>query len=195
MKVNNHEQKIFLRKEILCKRNSMSQSQISMKSKLIQQRTVESMDFVQAKLIGLYLSMGSEVLTSDIINYVLKSEKTLMLPRIVSNELQFYIVEQKDFEKNLFDVNRFGIKEPKATNLIADFIDLLVIPGIAFDKYGYRVGYGYGYYDRFLIKHKIPKIIGLAYDFQFIDRIPTLSHDRKIDILITESRSHIFNTL
>jgi 5-formyltetrahydrofolate cyclo-ligase len=92
-------------------------------------------------------------------------------------------------------MNRFGIKEPKAINGNVDFIDLLIVPGIAFDSHGYRIGYGFGYYDKYLTNKKYSKCFGLAYDFQFIkNRVPAFAYDRKIDALVTESRTHIFNT-
>ena len=194
MKLDN-EEKSLLRKEVLHKRNSMSHFEISMKSKLIQQKLIESPVFNQSKSIGLYLAIGSEVQTREIINYALDLGKTVLLPRIMSNDLRFYVVDQKDFEKNSFDVNRFGIKEPKIDNRPADFIDLLIIPGIVFDMYGFRIGYGYGYYDKYLTISKFSKSIGLAYDFQFIKKpIPILPHDRKIDVLITESGFNVFNS-
>jgi len=193
MKLEN-EEKSLLRKEVLHKRNSMSHFEISMKSKLIQQKLIESPVFNQSKSIGLYLAIGSEVQTREIINYALDLGKTVLLPRIMSNDLRFYVVDQKDFEENSFDVNRFGIKEPKIDKP-ADFIDLLIIPGIVFDTYGFRIGYGYGYYDKYLTINKYSKSIGLAYDFQFIKKpIPILPHDRKIDVLITESGFNVFNS-
>ena len=193
MKLEN-EVKSLLRKEVLHKRNSMSHFEISMKSKLIQQKLIESPVFNQSKSIGLYLAIGSEVQTREIINYALDLGKTVLLPRIMSNDLRFYVVDQKDFEESSFDVNRFGIKEPKIDKP-ADFIDLLIIPGIVFDTYGFRIGYGYGYYDKYLTINKYSKSIGLAYDFQFIKKpIPILPHDRKIDVLITESGFNVFNS-
>ena len=194
MKLENEEQSL-LRKEVLHKRNSMSHFEISTKSKLIQQKLIESPVFNQSKSIGLYLAIGSEVQTREIINYALDLGKTVLLPRIMSNDLRFYVVDQKDFKKNSFDVNRFGIKEPNIDNKPADFIDLLIIPGIVFDMYGFRIGYGYGYYDKYLTINKFSKSIGLAYDFQFIKKpIPILPHDRKIDVLITESGFNVFNS-
>ncbi len=194
MKLDN-EEKSLLRKEVLQKRNSMSHFEISMKSKLIQQKLIESPVFNQSKSIGLYLAIGSEVQTREIINYALDLGKTVLLPRIMSNDLRFYVVDQKDFEKNSFDVNRFGIKEPKIDNRPADFIDLLIIPGIVFDMYGFRIGYGYGYYDKYLTINKFSKSIGLAYDFQLIKKpITILPHDKKIDVLITESGFNVFNS-
>ena len=194
MKLDN-EEKSLLRKEVLHKRNSMSHFEISTKSKLIQQKLIGSPVFNQSKSIGLYLAIGSEVQTREIINYALDLGKTVLLPRIMSNDLRFYVVDQKDFKKNSFDVNRFGIKEPNIDNKPADFIDLLIIPGIVFDMYGFRIGYGYGYYDKYLTISKFSKSIGLAYDFQFIKKpIPILPHDRKIDVLITESGFNVFNS-
>jgi 5-formyltetrahydrofolate cyclo-ligase len=194
MKLDN-EEKSLLRKEVLHKRNSMSHFKISMKSRLIQQKLIEIPVFNQSKSIGLYLAIGSEVETGEIINYALDLGKTVLLPRITSNDLRFYVVNQKDFEKNSFDVNRLGIKEPKIDNRPVDFIDLLIIPGIVFDMYGFRIGYGYGYYDKYLAINKFSKSIGLAYDFQLIKKpIPILPHDKKIDALITESGFHVFNS-
>ena len=194
MKLDN-EEKSLLRKEVLHKRNSMSHFEISTKSKLIQQKLIGSPVFNQSKSIGLYLAIGSEVQTRGIINYALDLAKTVSLPRIISNDLRFYVLDQTDFEKNSFDVNKFGIKEPKIDNRPADFIDLLIIPGIVFDTYGFRIGYGYGYYDKYLTINKFSKSIGLAYDFQFIKKpIPILPHDRKIDVLITESGFNVFNS-
>ena len=194
MNLSNQELKSNLRKEILNKRNSLSQLQIYNKSKLIQRSLIRTSEFIESKTIGLYIPIGSEVETWDIINYVLKSGRILLLPRIVNNNIRYFIVEQNDFDTDSFDTNRFRIKEPKKTNGSVDFIDLLIIPGIAFDSYGYRIGYGYGYYDKFLAKKKFLKCIGLAYDFQLIKiRIPKFAYDRRIDMLITERRTHIVN--
>jgi 5-formyltetrahydrofolate cyclo-ligase len=195
MKLNNQEQKSILRKEILHKRNALNQFEISAKSKLIQMNVIRTYEFIESKTIGLYLPTGSEVETWDIINHALNSGRKLLLPRIVINDIRYYIVEQKDFDNDSFDVNRFGIKEPKIINGNVDFIDLLIVPGIAFDSYGYRIGYGFGYYDKYLTNKNYSKCFGLAYDFQFIkNRIPAFAYDRKIDALVTESGTHIFNT-
>lgn len=195
MKLSNQEQKSILRKEILHKRNALNQFEISAKSKLIQMNVIRTHEFIESKTIGLYLPTGSEVETWNIINHALNSGRKLLLPRIVINDIRYYIVEQKDFDNDSFDMNRFGIKEPKPINGNVDFIDLLIVPGIAFDSHGYRIGYGFGYYDKYLTNKKYSKCFGLAYDFQFIkNRIPAFAYDRKIDALVTESGTHIFNT-
>lgn len=194
MKFINQEQKSILRKEILHKRNSMNLAEVSDKSKLIQENLIRDPEFIRAKSIGLYLPIGSEVETSCIITQVLNLGMILLLPRIVDHDLRYHIVDQKDFDKDMFDTNKFGIKEPKLQNSSVDFIDILIIPGIVFDNYGYRIGYGYGYYDRYISNKKFSKCIGLAFDFQFIkSHIPVFSYDQKIDLLITESGKHVFN--
>ena len=195
MKLGNQEQKSILRKEVLQKRNSLSDSQIARRSKLIQEKLIGSAEFIESKSIGVYLPIGSEVQTDDIIRNAIESEKTVMLPRVIINDLHFFIIEKHDYDHDSFDVNKFGIKEPKKTNMKLDFIDLLIVPGIVFDYHGYRIGYGYGYYDKFMAEKKFSKSIGLAYDFQVMKNpIPKFEFDKKIDILITDGGIQVFDT-
>jgi 5-formyltetrahydrofolate cyclo-ligase len=194
MKLGNQEQKSILRKEVLQKRNSLSDSQIARRSKLIQEKLIGSAEFIESKSIGVYLPIGSEVQTDDIIRNAIESEKTVMLPRVIINDLHFFIIEKRDYDHDSFDVNKFGIKEPKKTNMKLDFIDLLIVPGIVFDYHGYRIGYGYGYYDKFMAEKKFSKSIGLAYDFQVMKNpIPKFEFDKKIDILITDGGIQVFD--
>ncbi len=195
MDLDNQEQKSVLRKEMLQKRNSLSVPQIISKSKLIQEKLIGSIEFIESKSIGIYLPIGSEVQTNTIIRNALESEKIVLLPRVVLNDLHYFVIDKLDFEQDLFDVNKFGIKEPKKNSVKLEFIDLLIVPGIVFDYQGYRIGYGYGYYDRFMSEEKFSKSIGLAYDFQVMKNlIPKFEYDKKIDILITESGIHVFDT-
>lgn len=195
MKLGNQEQKSILRKEVLQKRNSLSDFQIARRSKLIQEKLIGSAEFIESKSIGVYLPIGSEVQTDYIIRNALESDKIVMLPRVIINELHFFIVEKHDYYHDSFDVNKFGIKEPKKTNMKLDFIDLLIVPGIVFDSRGYRIGYGYGYYDKFMAEKNFSRSIGLAYDFQVMKNpIPKFEFDKKIDILITDDRIQVFDT-
>jgi 5-formyltetrahydrofolate cyclo-ligase len=195
MKLGDQEQKSILRKEVLQKRNSLSDYQIARMSKLIQEKLIGSPEFIESKSIGVYLPIGSEVQTDDIIRNAIESEKTVMLPRVITNDLHFFIVEKHDYEHDSFDVNKFGIKEPKKTNMKLDFIDLLIVPGIVFDSHGYRIGYGHGYYDKFMAEKRFSKSIGLAYELQLMKNpIPKSEFDKKIDILITDGGIHVFDT-
>ncbi len=156
---------------------------------------MRSVEFIESKSIGIYFPTGSEVLTNEIIRNALELEKIVLLPRVVLKNLHFFVVDKHDFDQDLFDVNKFGIKEPKKTNMKLDFVDLLIVPGIVFDCHGYRIGYGYGYYDKFMAEKRFSKSIGLAYDFQVAKNpIPKFEYDKRIDILITESGIQIFDT-
>ena len=92
------------------------------------------------------------------------------------------------FEKIKFTKGKYGIFENSISTTIIDKIDLLIIPGIAFDLKGYRIGYGKGYYDRFLSLGKSKCIMGLSYESQIINEIPNNEHDIPVDIIITEKR-------
>jgi len=85
---------------------------------------------------------------------------------------------------------RFGIMEPLPYGSV-DRIDLLVVPGIAFDRKGYRLGYGKGYYDKFLAKKDVFSI-GLAYFFQLVESLPKGKYDMKLDSVATEAGIHYF---
>src|SRR3989338_3616519 len=106
-------------------------------------------------------------------------------------------IKQKLFSLKEFKPKTFGILEPKESyqrEFNPDKLDIVIVPGIAFDKNGHRIGYGYGYYDRFLktIRKETLKI-GLAYDFQLIEKIPEERHDVPVDIILTEKEIAICN--
>ena len=129
-----------------------------------------------------FVSFNSEVHTHDMIKTALKS-KTVVVPKVSHNEIEQSLII--DFD-NLI-AGKFGILEPIEIMKIAyKNIDLVLVPGIVFDKEGHRIGYGFGYYDKFL--RKVPKAIkiGLAFDFQVIDKIPKEMHDVPVDVIVTE---------
>jgi len=118
----------------------------------------------------------------------LRKGKRVILPKVRGREI--YLGEIKDREKDV-EKGSFGILEPKKTSKKATTkgIDMVILPGIAFDLKGQRIGYGEGYYDHFL--KKIPKripLIGLAYDFQVIKNISGKKHDKRVSKVITETR-------
>ena len=131
-----------------------------------------------------FVSFNSEVSTHQMIKEALKT-KTAVIPKVVHHEIEPSVI--LDFD-NLVP-GKFGILEPIETMKIAyKNIDLVLVPGIVFDKEGHRIGYGFGYYDKFL--KKVPKAIkiGLAFDFQIIDKIPTEIHDVLVDMIVSEKR-------
>ena len=117
-------------------------------------------------------------------------EKTVIVPYVEGNNPILQLSELKDF--NWLEPKTFGIMEPKEL-YIREFsykkLDLVIIPGIVLDKKGHRIGYGHGYYDRFLkTLNKDVKKIGLAFELQVVDEIPEEEHDVPVDIVVTEKR-------
>jgi 5-formyltetrahydrofolate cyclo-ligase len=117
----------------------------------------------------------------------LDSGKKIAFPTVVGEELFF--CEVKDLSS--LKKGKFGIMEPRATGkaLMPEEADVLVVPGVAFDLNGHRIGYGKGYYDKTL--HRLEgrgKLVGLCYDFQLVDEILAEAHDVKMDLIITEKR-------
>jgi 5-formyltetrahydrofolate cyclo-ligase len=185
----NASRKDNMRRIMLEKRNSLSYETINTKSAEIQQRFTNSYEFNHAKVLASYFPTGSEVRTEKIISTALKSNRVVALPRTEGEVIKFY---QIFLNTNLI-VGRFGLKEPSISSFVSDDIDLLLVPGILFDTRGYRIGYGYGYYDKFIAKKKKSTVsVGLAYECQMCEEIPKSNCDQKVNILVTEKRMLYF---
>lgn len=173
-----------LKELILAKRNSLSKQEIIEKSKKIVNSLLHLENYKKSKTIMFFVSFNNEVNTHDIIKSEIKN-KIVIVPKVEHHEIEPSVII--DFD-NLITA-KFGILEPIETMKIAyKKIDLVLVPGIVFDKEGHRIGYGFGYYDKFL--RKVPKAIkiGLAFDFQIVDKIPREMHDVSVDMIITEKR-------
>jgi 5-formyltetrahydrofolate cyclo-ligase len=183
------DNKRILRSKLIARRNSLSKLEIRNKSKQIQEIFTASSFFEQSEVLGVYLAHGSEVKTRMIIDAGLRNMKTIAVPRVIdSGSMRFYKIDE--YGTDSFFKGKFGILEPKRTGSdLSKSMDLLIVPGIAFDLHGYRLGYGMGYYDNFLRSKRKMTVIGLAFDFQ-IKRKQTLPHskyDIKVDHVVTES--------
>lgn len=180
-----------LKQEIFQKRKSLSKEELKEKSLKIEENLYSLDEFKKAKNIMFYVSFGSEVGTRGIIKELLaKKEKTVIVPYVLENYPILQLSELKNFD--WLEVKTFGILEPKEL-YIREFnyekLDLVIIPGIVFDKKGHRIGYGHGYYDKFLkILKKDVKKIGLAFELQIVDEIPEEEHDVPVDCVVTEKR-------
>ena len=137
-----------------------------------------------AKTIVAYYSLPDEVYTHDFINELKDQGKTVYLPRVVSNEdmvLCLYTGAESLKE------GAYGIMEPVGQEISAgDRIDVVLVPGMAFDGSGNRLGRGKGYYDRFLshLSTPLPKLIGVCFDFQKVDVVPTEKCDIPVDVVV-----------
>ena len=136
------------------------------------------------KIIGGYYPSNSEIDDLEILNYFYKKGSTISLPKIKKkSQMEFY----EWYKNDLLVINNYGIPEPVITNIV--YPDILFVPLVAFDEELNRLGYGGGFYDRYIQKiSKIKKIVkvGLAFSFQKLKNIPTSKHDKKLDIIITE---------
>lgn len=142
-----------------------------------------------ALTILIYISHESEIETQDLIKRYLANKK-IVVPKTHLRPSALSLHQIKSF-KDLHK-GRHDLLEPITGTLIIspNEIDLAIIPGIAFDLNGHRVGYGKGYFDK-LNKHLKCKKIALAYSFQIIDNIPAEKHDVKMDFIITEKKKHV----
>ncbi len=174
-----------LKKSIIEKRNSLTKEDIIEKSNKIHDRLFNLQQYRNAKTIMFFVSFNSEVNTHKMIKDALKN-KIIVVPKVVQHEIEPSII--LDFD-SLIQSGRFGILEPiELMKISYKNIDLVLVPGIAFDKNGHRIGYGFGFYDKFLAK--VPKAvkIGLCFDFQVVDEIPREEHDVPVDLIVTEER-------
>jgi len=178
-----------VRKQLLHKRNNEPYVDINEKSLLIQ-KNLENFDlFKQANTILFYISYDKEVSTHDLIKKTLHTKKKVIVP--LSDMKTYTIIPSILTDWNHLSIGAYGILEPPRSQIVPiepNTIDLVIIPGIGFDKTGNRMGHGKGYYDRFLPLAKKALRIGLCFEFQIIDQIPTEPSDQKVDYIITEER-------
>lgn len=185
------------------------------RSAIIQKNLVESPFFRQARNIALYSSIRNEVLTDDIFTRARLENKAVCYPKVLRGESKMHFLPVSSLDElspGAYEIREPGAKgakgrksesgargdegtiepdeQPKTEAAIKRFseFDLIVIPGVAFDITGARLGFGKGFYDRILTEADCP-LVALAYDFQLLNFIPTESFDVRMDAIITESRT------
>lgn len=158
------------------------------RSDIIMHRLEHTPDFAAAQVVLLYWSMDDEVQTHAFVNKWYK-DKVLLLPCVQGDDL---VLRQYTGPECLVSGEQFGIGEPTGdawTDLEA--VQLIAVPGVAFDSEGNRMGRGRGFYDRLLKSTPNAVKIGLAYDFQMLDSIPTEPHDVRMDRVLTDAPMQI----
>ncbi len=160
-------------------RDILSKDMLEHLSNIIQYRVLSSNEFKMTKIIGAYYPIGSEVKMDKILDYAINN-KILALPKIKEGIIFARINDMARLAKG-----KYGILEPIDDDIVNP--DLIIVPGIVFDEQGYRIGYGKGYYDKYLSKNRCYSI-GVAYDFQVLREIPHDMHDIKLDMIITDKR-------
>ena len=184
------ETKNSIRKEMLALRNSMSMEERILYSKKIKENVL-SMDVVlSADTVLCFAGYGSEVSTMELAQEFLRIGKNVYLPRVSGEEMDFYrIISLDDLEEGYK-----GIPEPKKICTDVFTMDdyesrdsiVMLMPGVVFAPDGSRIGYGKGYYDRYLEKYDIMNRIALCFSLQMTESIPSDAHDKKASVIITE---------
>ncbi len=179
-----------LRQETLLKRDAIPENIKEEKDTAIRQGIIRLPEFTDAKTIFFYASFRSEADTIEMIKISLSQGKQVILPKVDKENKKLKLYEIKDMNelaKGYMGILEPSVSEERLTGL--DDIDLVIIPGGAFDVSGNGLGYGAGFYDRLLagMKKKIP-IIAPAYEEQIVDNIPSEPHDVKVNKIVTERR-------
>jgi len=174
-------EKARLRKQFLDARDALSLDFIKITTKQIQDNLRKIDFFRSAKSIGAYYSIGSEVHTQDILQEILNAGKQLSLPKVVKNDLVF----KKITSFSELEPGNFSVMEPKDRCEDVKDLDVIIVPAIALTRDGFRLGYGFGYYDKFLHGKKL-KTIALSYAKQIIKSFPRDDHDIKMNCIVTE---------
>lgn len=179
--------KTQLREHILAKRNALSLERRTALSKTIIQNVIALPAYQHADILFCYLHFGSEVMTTNLIAHALQNGKCVALPRVErKNHMQFYRYD----ETISLIKNRFGIDEPdvqKTQKITPQKNSFMIVPGVVFDQHNYRIGYGKGFYDRYLAQFPALQTCGIAFSCQNIDEIPHEKHDKALNWVITEN--------
>jgi 5-formyltetrahydrofolate cyclo-ligase len=153
-------------------------------SQQISQHLINSQIFKQASTIGLYCSFSSEVETEKLILAAMSRGKKVCLPT-TNPETKIMSFSYYDGDTKNLVCNNLGLQEPTGVPIDPSLLDLIIVPGISFDLSGTRLGYGAGYYDRFLKTVSCPTI-GLAFSVQIAKKLPFNSYDVRVANLATE---------
>lgn len=181
-----------LRKNMLCQRKNMKLLDVNNNSTQIMDTIIKLPQFINCKNIMLYISFNKEVDTYPLATWCLANGKTVIAPYCIQPTRQIIPYKINNLTSDLIK-STFGVMEPNHNLLdkvnIED-IDLIIVPGVVFDNDCNRIGFGAGYYDRFLLKKLESTLtIGIAYDYQIIDKVPTDKYDIPLDFIITERRT------
>jgi len=180
-----------LRRYMLRLRDRQSVGEIEQKSQDIIDQVLHLHEYVRARGIACYVNKDSEVNTRPLIRATLDQEKRVLIPVVKKGDIELFYSEIKDLGSELAP-GTFGILEPKPENVhpvSLDTVDVMFVPGIVWDREGYRLGWGRGYFDR-VIKN-LPQHVrsaGLAFNMQLIGKVPRDQFDVPVDIVVTESR-------
>ena len=176
-----------IRKEILEKLHNIDKEEKKKRVGMLKQKLFLLTEYKKAKCIMFYVSKHYEIDTHEMIDESITAGKKVVVPITIKEEKTLKLSELRDRQKELIRAH-YGIHQPGEKHIKPvplDEVDLMVIPGIAFDRCGHRLGHGGGYFDRFL--HKAPPTlvkVGLAFDFQMVNELPRHDTDIPVDMIL-----------
>lgn len=167
-----------LRQEIRQKKRQMTEQQIVQASERLGELFVSCEEYRTAQTIYGYLPYNQEVRTVPMLEQAIRDGKRVAVPKVYGEVMRFIYMD----DLTQVDEGYAGIPEPVADGPVADDKTALVLmPGLAFDREGRRIGYGGGFYDRFLADEPEHPTVALCYEFQMVDRVPTEEFDMRVD--------------
>ena len=173
--------KAALRQKIRNQKRAMTPEEIELAGKRLAEKFLSSELYRQAETIYGYLPYNQEVRTVPMLEQALRDGKRVAVPKVYGEEMKFiYITDLSQVEKGYA-----GIPEPIADEPVADDpYALVLMPGLAFTKSGDRMGYGGGFYDKFLTQESDHPTLALCYDFQIVDKLPVEEHDIPVNLVL-----------
>lgn len=185
------EKKQEIRDEIVQKISSLGESSLAAKTKAIEERLFEFANYLEARIALLYTPALVEVDTRQIIKRSYMYNKIVVLPAYDPETMKIKLLKVDDPEKDLVQGPR-GNLEPnpeRCKTVPLDCLDIAIIPGLAMDEKGGRIGLGNGYYDRLIPELPITtRKVGLIFEDQIISMVPMENHDKHVDIVVTDER-------
>ncbi len=179
--------KHHFRSKIKATLQAMPSRQAEQKAQQACDAAVELPEFAQASTIMAYMTIPNEIDVSQIIQAAWNQGKTVLVPVVSTEPREMFAVELRSLEAGL-KVSSYGILEPHDSKpWPVDQIDLVIVPALAFDRQGNRLGRGGGFYDRFLAQENFHAITcEIAFQEQLLDNIPTDHHDQPVNLLVTD---------
>lgn len=173
--------KLELRNQIRALKRQMSAEEIDARSQCLRRLFTSTDAYRNAETIYGYMSYNQEVRTLPLLEQALKDGKRVAIPKCYGNEMRFIFMDDLSLVKK----SSCGIPEPAADAPIADDKTALVLmPGLAFSRAGHRIGYGGGFYDKFLASEPNHPTVALCYDFQVVENLPTEEFDIPVDLIL-----------
>ena len=167
-----------LRKSIIAKRLELSSDEVASKSNKVCAKVLKMPEYKASKVVYLYYPVNNELDVRPIMEDYIKAGKIMAFPKVENGDIYFYTVKSLDD----FAPGKFNIPEPVGKELAPE-PDMIIVPGVAFSNDGMRVGYGGGFYDRFLSNCHVHSV-GVCYSLQLLTYVPSMSHDQRLDEIV-----------